>query len=530
MCGRPRIFLYISIVKKSPVPRIIFWSIVFVASCAVLHFLHGYHFLYVSQEHMFLQDRSYILDNLFSMGGLSKLGADWLAQSWCRPYVAPVSLSIILLVIGLFTQGYLRRTFPGRSVTLLALIPVVVLFFLSYKDDFNLSRIIAFFLVSFFLALFSRLKSTGGRFVFAIIALAILIPATGWPSALFAFGVLLSFVTFEGGLRFNIRFPSALTVTLQLILLLVPGFFAYKASAGQDDFFKELDWHMYKDEPDKVLEALSRSGKDTFLYENFANWALARKGVLAENLFSYPQHNPYSLALEWKEIKYTAVLLSNVYWSMGHAALSQRMAFEANVCYDNFNPRMLQRLAETNLSYGYYDVARKYLERLAGSRPYRIWAGDRMRFLDNPAAVRADAVLGAAARGIPEENALCESKGDICWDLLRIARADSTNTVARDYAGAWMLLAKDTGSFLPFLEEFYDGKKLPKSLAEAVMILSEGRPELAERWGIDPSVASRYASFKEFYSQNAKSADIKQKMRREFGDTYWNYFLFTKAE
>lgn len=516
--------------KKSSVPRILLWSLVFVASCVVLHFLHGYHFLYISQEHLFLQDRSYILDNLFSIGGLSGLGADWLAQSWCRPYVAPVSLSVILLLTGLFTQGYLRRTFPERSVTLLALIPVVILFFLSYKDDFNLSRIVAFFLVSMFLAIFSRFKSTGGRFIFAVIALAILIPATGWPSALFAFGVLLSFVTFEGGLRLNMRFPTALTVTLQLVLLLVPGFFAYKASAGQDDFFKELDWHMYKDEPDKVLETLSRSDKDTFVYENFANWALARKGVLTEELFSYPQHNPYSLTLEWKEIKYTAVLLSNIYWSMGHAALSQRMAFEANVCYDNRNPRVLQRLVETNLAFGYYDVARKYIDRLSKARPYRRWAEDRRRLLDNPAAVRADASIGPAARGIPEENALCESKGDICWDLLRIVRSDSSNTLARDYAGAWMLLEKDTDSFIPFLEEFYDGKKLPKSFAEAVMILSEGHPELVERWGIDPSVVSRYVAFKEFYSQNARSADLKQKIRREFGDTYWNYFLFIKTE
>lgn len=479
---------------------------------------------------MFLQDRGYILDNLFSMGGLSRLLSDALAQSWCKPYVAPVSLSLVLLLTGLFTQGYLSRTFPGRRVTLLALIPVVILFFLSYKDGFDLQLIASFFLVSLFLAVFSRLKNSGVRLVFFIIGLAVLIPAAGWPSALFALGAFFSYVTVEGGLRLNLRFPAALVVILQLILLLVPGFFAFRASKGQDDLFKELDYHMYMDEPDMILEALAKSDTDNFVYENFANWALARKGLLTENLFSYPQHNPYSLTLEWKEIKYTAVLLSNIYWSMGHTALSQRMAFEANVCYDNCNPRMLQRLVGTNLANGNYAVARKYIERLAKSRPYRRWAEGMRQFLDNPSAIRSDAVLGPAVRGIPEENALCESKGDICWDLLRITRSDPSNTIARDYAGAWMLLAKDMDSFLPYLEEFFDGKKLPKSFAEAVMILSEGHPELVERWGIEQAVISRYAGFKEFYSQNAKSQDIKQKMRREFGDTYWNYFLFNKVE
>lgn len=500
------------------------------ASCALLQLLHGFHFLYISQEHMFLQDKGYILDNLFSMGGLSKLGADWLVQTWCRPYVAPLSISFILLLTGLFTRRYLRRTFPERHVELLALIPVVVLFFLSYKDDFNFARLVGLFLVSFFLAVFSRFKGTGARFVFALVALAILIPATGWPAALFAAGVLFSFVTFEGGLRLGIRIPAGLVISVQMLILLAAGFFSWKASAGQDDLFKELDWYVYKDQPDKVLQAVSKAEEDTYVYENFANWALARKGQLADNLFSYPQHSPYSIVLDWREIAYTAVLRSNIYWTMNHVALSQRMAFEANVCYDNNNPRMLQRLVETNLAYGYYDVARKYIERLEKARPYRRWASDHRRFLDNPAAVRADAVLGAAARSIPEENALSESKGDIGWDLLRIARLNPSSATAREYAGVWMILKKDTESFLPFLEEFYAGKKLPKSFAEAVMILSEGRPELVEAWGIDPAIAERYAAFKDCYMQNAKSADLKQKMRREFGDTYWNYFLFFKAE
>lgn len=479
---------------------------------------------------MFLQDKDYILGNLFSMGGLSKLGADWLAQSWCRPYVAPVSISFILLLTGLFTRRYLRRTFPDRHVELLALIPVVVLFFLSYKDGFNLSRLTGLSLVSFFLALFSRVKSTGGRFVFALVALAILIPATGWPAALFAAGVFFSFVTLEGGLRLSIRIPSFLIISVQLLILLSSGFFLYKSSADQNDLFKELDWYVYNDQPDKLLQALSKAGEDSFVYENFANWALSRKGILADKVFSYPQHSPFSLVLEWRQIAYTAVLRSNIYWEMGHIALSQRMAFEANVIFDNSNPRMLQRLVETNLVYGYYDVARKYIDRLEKARPYRRWAEEHRRFLGNPAAVRSDAVLGAAARCIPEENALSESKGDVGWDLVRIARSNPVYDAAREYAGVWMLLANDMPSFLPFIEEFYVDRKLPKSFAEAVMILSEGRPELVERWDIDPAMVGRYEAFKDFYSQNAKSADLAQKLRREFGDTYWNYYLYIKKE
>lgn len=90
------------------------------------------------------------------------------------------------------------------------------------------------------------------------------------------------------------------------------------------------------------------------------NLALAETGQLAERVFHYTQAGSDGILPPWNMTVETGERLSDVYWSMGHVALAQRMAFEANVLDDRaYNPRMMQRLIETNLTYGAYDAALK---------------------------------------------------------------------------------------------------------------------------------------------------------------------------
>ena len=98
------------------------------------------------------------------------------------------------------------------------------------------------------------------------------------------------------------------------------------------------------------------------------NLALAETGQLADKAFHYTQAGSDGILIPWALTVETGERLSDVYWSMGHVAFAQRMAFEANVLDDrSYNPRMMQRLIETNLVYGTYDVARKYIAVLDGN-------------------------------------------------------------------------------------------------------------------------------------------------------------------
>ncbi|MBR1927946.1 MAG: hypothetical protein IJ840_09415 [Bacteroidales bacterium] len=320
---------------------------------------------------------------------------------------------------------------------------------------------------------------------------------------------------------------AALTTCLA-VLVSAAVFVAYKPSPDGKDLYKELDLYMYQDRPDDIIRILSKTKDNSYVYQNFLNWALARKGILGEDMFKYPQTDPYSLILEWREIAYTSVLMSNIYYEMGHIALAQRMAFEANVIYDNSNPRMLQRLVQTNLIFGQYDVAEKYIARLEKSCSYRKWAADQRKFLWDREMILRDPELGPKARCVPHDNNLSLSKNDLGWDLEEILRANPGHAATREYAGAHFLLAKNLPGFKDFLDEFMEGEPLPKSFKEAVMILSEKEPSLVGKWGIDPETLGRYSDFKSFYSGNSRRSDLRQRLRSRFGDTYWLYYLYNR--
>ena len=305
-------------------------------------------------------------------------------------------------------------------------------------------------------------------------------------------------------------------------------FFSYKSSLGEKDLYKELDWYMYQDRPDDIIRVLSKTNDNNYVYQNFLNWALARKGILGDEMFNYSQTDPYSLILEWREIAYTSVMMSNIYYEMGHISLAQRMAFEANVIFDNSNPRMLQRLVQTNLIFGQYDVAEKYIARLEKSCLYRKWATSQRKFLRNREMILNDPELGPKARCVPKDNNLALSKNDLGWDLEEILRANPDHSPTREYAGAHFLLAKNLQGFNDFLNEFMTGHPLPKSHKEAVMILSEKEPDLIGKWNIDPETIKRYSDFKEFYSKNSRRSDLRQRLRSKFGDTYWLYYLYNQ--
>ena len=110
--------------------------------------------------------------------------------------------------------------------------------------------------------------------------------------------------------------------------------------------------------------------------------ALARKGILADEAFKYTQHGPRGLMVAWNKSTTISALLSDVYFTMGNVAAAQEMAFESNIgALCDGNPRMTQRLVQTNLIYGAYPVAEKYIAVLENTFYYKYWAKAQRKFL-----------------------------------------------------------------------------------------------------------------------------------------------------
>jgi hypothetical protein len=160
---------------------------------------------------------------------------------------------------------------------------------------------------------------------------------------------------------------------LFILLLVVALSFRFGISRfanRNSDFYKELDYYMRTEQWDKIIERCTGDLRN-YLYKCCLNVALAEKGELSEQMFTFDQTGLQSIYVPWNKVPHVSVLLSDIYFSMGHIAMAQRMAFEANESISTSGgSRMMKRLVQTNLLYGAYPVAEKYIDLLEQTRFY----------------------------------------------------------------------------------------------------------------------------------------------------------------
>ena len=291
----------------------------------------------------------------------------------------------------------------------------------------------------------------------------------------------------------------------------------------------------------KVLDYYARTGQweqiirrcqgtiSNYLYLTHLNMALAEKGELGERLFAFDQHGPQGLLVPWNKTFAVSTLLSDAYFAIGEIAIAQEMAFESymSVLGDG-NPRNLQRLVQTNLIFGAYPIAEKYISILEKTFAYRDWAKRHRAFLYNDEAVEKDPLLGPKRRGLPKENCLAGIEG-IDKDLLRRAEQNPEDQLPIQFAGAFYLLSKDMKSFRTILEKYYGTSvlpSLPTSFQEAVILLEEHDETYWKRFNVSEPVIRQFALFREQITRNRNNPQLARLIQTTFGNTFWAYYLF----
>ena len=189
----------------------------------------------------------------------------------------------------------------------------------------------------------------------------------------------------------------------------------------------------------------------------------------------------------------------------------------------------MKRLVQTNLIYGEYPVAEKYINVLEKTSCYSSWANGQRKFLYNDAEVEKDPILGTMRKCLSKDNYLSELN-NMEKDLRVIAETNPSNKNAIEYLGLFFLMSKDMAGFKSMVEHYYGTDvlpTLPKSFQEAVITLSETEPDYWKRFDISPSVMQRFAEYKKQVLANRNNTNaLPGLMRRAYGDTYWFYFMF----
>jgi hypothetical protein len=294
---------------------------------------------------------------------------------------------------------------------------------------------------------------------------------------------------------------------------------------------KELDYYSRTEQWDKILKSC-QGPLSNYLYISHVNLALMQKGELGDRLFTYDQRGPEGLITSWNKTTSVSVLLSDIYFAMNLIVRAQEMAFEASISViGEANPRMMKRLVQTNLIYGAYPVAEKYISLLEQTFSYRKWAAAHRRFLYNDTGVENDPLLGAKRKALKQHSTLSMTEG-LDMELRRLADDNPSDRTSIVYVGTLYLLLKDVALFQTLVEQYFDTPALPElpvSFQEAVILMKENDPAYWRRFRVSEQVARRFAEYKKqtlAANRSGNSTALRGLLQRAFGDTYWFYFMF----
>ena len=327
------------------------------------------------------------------------------------------------------------------------------------------------------------------------------------------------------------------TLGMSLLLALMFAVWSYLGTMRWADWkmrrYMMLDYYSRTGQWQKI-EAACQGKQNNYLYMNLLARALAEQGTLAEKMFRYSFRGEKSLVVNWNRTEDVSALLSDVYFTAGNIALSQRLAFEGYSCArGNYNARLLQRLVQTNLIYGEYAVAEKYIRLLEKSWTYREWAKQQRKFLYNDAEVENDPLLGSKRSLLlsPEDTTQQKVAGEqleTAMQLPILANSAQARTAFEYLMGAY-LLKKDMASFQYLIDRYWGTPLLPDlpvAYQEALIVAHEKNPEGLDKYALNKDVLSRYADFRKQVLANRNNRGLAGLLYRSFGDTYWYYVVF----
>ena len=404
-----------------------FIAAAFLAAFGFFAFAYPYHLMRREQMTLFLYDLPYILRTYKGTGCISRFLGDFAAQFFCIKVVGPVVISLLLTAIGGLAYG-ISRKFAGKKLS---------------------------FLIAFLFYGWSFLRETETIYITQYtIAIA------GFLLCIYA---ALSF-----------RRPFARICALPVLLLIDAVLFGcpynkdYGKLIGKPDFEYEkliaMDVEAYRENWDKVLDM----SKNHLMYNEACylhNLAAAKRGELAERLFTHPQNYANGLFLMIDQVTpFSNGAAGEVWYHLGNMTLADQSAMVSL----QFSPkhtgaRFVKRLAMINLISGEYGSAEKYLKMLDKTLFYHKWA--KMMTPENQDEQTGSRIENMRRNLVKTD--VVSSSNDYRLLLTGLLEANPDNTMAREYLLCFDLLTCDLNTFM---NDYVPGRDTANIYQEAALI------------------------------------------------------------
>ncbi|MBP7359186.1 MAG: hypothetical protein KA955_07625 [Prevotella sp.] len=288
---------------------------------------------------------------------------------------------------------------------------------------------------------------------------------------------------------------------IQIAIIIIPTYYIGRLSYNpHQELFYHYAYYMRMQKWDDIIKLSMNKEPDNCIDQICINTALAEKGMLAEKLFNYPQKGIECIYIAREASSpYEAMIISEEFFSMGYIAASRRWAFEANEGMDNNSPYCFQQLARTNIIFGDYDVADKYISLLKSTIFYRDWADTQSRYLHNDNAVSHNKLLGIKRSCIHTKDDMMFDY-DITADLKQIIDHNPRHTATIQYLGTIYLLSHDMTGFKNMIDRYYRTRALPtlpQTFQEAIVLIASGNTAMLKHYNISKKIINEYNAYQQ---------------------------------
>ena len=247
--------------------------------------------------------------------------------------------------------------------------------------------------------------------------------------------------------------PSVVFQTVVFALVaVVMGSLVWKNSNFKAEKVMRYDFMASFQQWNRILDAINTEKPNNQIGVTVQNLALAMHGMLADRLFNYNQNGLLGLLPDVGTDAISPLPTAEAFYQLGMITVAQRTVFEAQEAILDFqkSARCYQRLAQTNLILGSYEVARKYLTALQKTLFYRDWANNTLPLLGDEAAIAQHPEYGRLRQMAYKEDFYF---GDhVTAEMLEnLYHSNTDNRLAYQYLLAYYLLTGDIENYNQFI-------------------------------------------------------------------------------
>ncbi len=325
--------------------------------------------------------------------------------------------------------------------------------------------------------------------------------------------------------RLNVRLTSFI---LAMIVFSLTAFTLITRYNAQTARVINLEKLVFEEKWKEAIEYQEKYPSENRIGQYFYNIALSESGQLCDRLFYGRQDfGTGSLILEWSNEHLNWGAYS--FYSIGLINEAHRWAYEEMVVY-GCRPQNIELLIKTSLINGNYRMAEKYIGILKHTLFYRNQANEYEKLVGDSVSIRSDPELGKKVMILPKDNffVFLESPQD---NLPLLVESNRSNREAFEYLMAWLLLEKNVElvvSNISMMKEM-GYTRIPRHIEEAIMIYYNSQHMFPDLGGLTISNETRMRFdqyFTAYVTARQNPAKLRERMQKQFGNTFWYYFHF----